>query len=145
MILRKWEKKDLQNIAKLHQDNFIDCWNYNMLQESFNNGNYLTVLAEDNGKIIGTLTYFVTDTEADLISIVVDSNYRNRGVATYLMQNFNTVYQNFKVQKIFLEVRKQNLFAQKLYLKFGYKKIAERKKYYFDGEDAVIMVWEEQN
>ena len=46
------------------------------------------------------------------------------------------------VNKVFLEVRSSNISAIALYEKKGYTKISVRKKYYADGEDALVMVKE---
>jgi ribosomal-protein-alanine N-acetyltransferase len=36
-------------------------------------------------------------------------------------------------------VRVSNLAAQRLYLKFGFAEVGRRKRYYRDGEDALLM------
>jgi len=41
---------------------------------------------------------------------------------------------------VFLEVRESNAPARALYGRAGFVSIAVRKKYYGDGEDAVVMV-----
>ena len=40
---------------------------------------------------------------------------------------------------IILEVRKSNFSAINLYLKFGFSELGIREKYYYDGEDAIVM------
>jgi len=43
------------------------------------------------------------------------------------------------VKKVFLEVSVDNIKAQRLYEKFEFKKIGERKDYYSPGKPAFIM------
>ena len=43
-------------------------------------------------------------------------------------------------ENVFLEVRTANFSAQALYKKMGFIPVAIRKKYYDDGEDAIVMV-----
>ena len=38
-----------------------------------------------------------------------------------------------------LEVRRSNKVAQSLYQKYGFEVVGERRRYYKDGEDALIM------
>ncbi|MCS6997720.1 MAG: GNAT family N-acetyltransferase, partial [Casimicrobiaceae bacterium] len=38
-----------------------------------------------------------------------------------------------------LEVRVNNLAAQSLYRKFGFVEVGRRKRFYRDGEDALLM------
>jgi ribosomal-protein-alanine N-acetyltransferase len=40
---------------------------------------------------------------------------------------------------LFLEVRASNLPARTLYERFGFSPLSVRKKYYADGEDAMIL------
>ena len=40
---------------------------------------------------------------------------------------------------VFLEVKRSNLIAIKLYIDLKFIKISERKNYYHDGEDAILM------
>jgi ribosomal-protein-alanine N-acetyltransferase len=50
------------------------------------------------------------------------------------------VFEKFKEHRVaFLEVRKSNTAAIGLYERFNFKRIHIRKKYYSDGEDAIIM------
>ena len=42
-------------------------------------------------------------------------------------------------REFFLEVEAQNIVAQNLYLKNGFKLIHRKKKFYSDGQDALIM------
>ena len=46
------------------------------------------------------------------------------------------------VGKVFLEVRKSNSVAIKLYGDLGFNLVSERKKYYSDGENALVMLKE---
>ena len=50
------------------------------------------------------------------------------------------IFNNFlKHANVFLEVKRTNFPAINLYLGFGFEEIDIRKKYYIDGEDALVM------
>ena len=42
-------------------------------------------------------------------------------------------------EAVLLEVRASNLAAQALYARLGFERVGLRKRYYADGEDAVLM------
>ena len=46
-----------------------------------------------------------------------------------------------EVYRFTLEVRKSNIVAQKLYLKFGFNIEGRRKKYYSDTKEDALIMW----
>lgn len=74
--------------------------------------------------------------ETDIINIVVDKEYRNKHIASGLL---TYLFENNKSIKYNLEVRESNISAINLYRKFNFKEVGRRKGYY-DGEDAIVMV-----
>jgi len=81
----------------------------------------------------------VASDECELLSIAVNVAERGKGYAKILMEHSHEEFAKQGIKKFFLEVRENNIAAISLYKKFGYEKIAERKKYYADGECAVVM------
>jgi len=77
--------------------------------------------------------------ECELLSIAVERAERGKGLAKTMMEYCCNELAKQGVQKFFLEVRESNIQAISLYKKLGYKKISERKKYYSNGEAAIIM------
>ena len=81
----------------------------------------------------------IASDECELLSIAVNAAERGKGYAKALMEHSHKEFAKQGVKKNFLEVRENNVAAISLYKKFGYEKIAERKKYYADGECAIVM------
>ena len=108
----------------------------------FDSGRFLAFAKRQGQKLIALLTISKTQFDADIEGIVVDKEFRNKGYAIELLDFAQAELKNQGVEKIFLEVRKSNQPAKSLYLKKGYKEISVRKKYYNDGEDAVVMAKE---
>jgi len=81
----------------------------------------------------------VAGDECELLSIAVNATERGKGYAKALMEYSHKELAKQGFKKKFLEVRENNAAAISLYKKLGYEKIAERKKYYADGECAVVM------
>ena len=74
----------------------------------------------------------------EIIDLVVNKDYRQQGKATLLL---NEVLKKESIcKKMTLEVRESNFSAIKFYDKHGFKVVNIRKKYYFDEENALLMV-----
>lgn len=142
MTVRPWEYKDIIEIERLERQSFSDAWSYKMLADSFMEKNFYGILAEEKGDIVGCASVLFGYGDADLLHVVVAVNERRKGFGENLLKAvFNECVEK-GVAKLFLEVRKSNEPAIKLYSKHGFKKISERAKYYEDGETALVMLKE---
>ncbi len=132
-------KSHIDLILAVQKDNFSDGWNREQLLSSFNE-NLLTVIClEINEKVVGFISYSICIDVADIEGVVVISSERGKGYGKQLVQRALTELKAKKVQKALLEVRESNLSAIKLYTSCGFEKISVRKKYYPDGENAIVM------
>ncbi|MCA9563521.1 MAG: GNAT family N-acetyltransferase, partial [Myxococcales bacterium] len=78
--------------------------------------------------------------ELHLLDIVVDQNYRRRGLGTGFMRYLEEICDARQLTYLTLEVRETNTPAVSLYKRHGYQVIHRRAKYYADnGEDALVM------
>ena len=77
--------------------------------------------------------------EADITNIVTKKIARNNGIATKLMEQLIRISKQKSMAKITLEVNENNQYAIKLYKKFNFKEIGQRKKYYNGKDTAIIM------
>lgn len=111
--------------------------NYESLynEESLNQGVNKTFVYNLNNDVVGFIHIQDFDDEIDIISVVIDEKFRNRGFASKLM-DYVVNYSNGR--KIILEVNGNNKAAIGLYKKYGFKDVGIRKGYY-NGEDAIVM------
>ncbi len=77
--------------------------------------------------------------EAELIDIAVRRELRGKGLGEKLLCYALEQAKSNAASSMYLEVRKSNEAAKMLYQKYGFEIIGERRKYYSDGEDAVLM------
>lgn len=77
--------------------------------------------------------------ECELLLIGVAPEIRRTGTAFALMSIIEKEIKKQSVSKVFLEVSTTNIPALNLYKKMGYSVIGKRKKYYEDGNDAILM------
>lgn len=131
-------KEDANFIAEFFQENFADGWTKEMINSAFDTGRFKCLSAMDDG-IVGIITFSYAGDSADVEDIVVKKCLRKKGVGTALLDEALKVIKADGVEKVFLEVREGNIPAKNLYEKFGFEIISVRKKYYVDGENALVM------
>lgn len=139
LIIKKLsDYNDIQGIVDIENQCFKTPWSYGMLAESFDNhcNFWLTML---NGETIGYIGLY---NSGDITNVAVMPLYRGLGIADKLIKTVIEYAKSRGIAKLFLEVRISNAIAIKLYEKNGFKQINARKKYYEDGEDALIFCLE---
>ncbi len=77
--------------------------------------------------------------EANIDIIAITPTYQGRGLGRFLLKESLKRLKEKGVKKVFLEVSNNNKKALGLYSKLGFKKLLERKGYYKDGSDAIVM------
>jgi [ribosomal protein S18]-alanine N-acetyltransferase len=92
------------------------------------------------GKIIGYIIIQTVLDEAHILNIGVLPSYRGHGLGRILLERLLKLAVQLHINIIFLEVRSSNRVAQNLYFSMGFAPISARKKYYPDGEDALILM-----
>lgn len=78
----------------------------------------------------GFALYRMVAGEAELITLATLPAFQGQGVARALMQEMRLCLEDERVEKLFLEVRADNLRAVKLYSDLGFEKIGKRSNYY---------------
>ena len=133
---------NVDSILEIYASDFKDGWNREQLLSAFSSGRFVSFAVQKNDKIVSVITCSISFEEADLEGIVTLKEHKNKGYAKALIEHLITFLKEKKVEKLFLEVREGNLSAINLYKKVGFNQISIRKKYYQNGENALIMVKE---
>ncbi len=104
-------------------------------------------------KIPGTFLVYALDAESmaglalgrvnggvsELFFIVSRPDLRGKGLAKGLLIDFEACsVSRYDAVSVLLEVRPTNVYAVRLYESSGYREVGRRKRYYKDGEDALI-------
>lgn len=139
MSVRSWLQSDIPAIAALERTCFQDPWTEQELQMEFSNPYCHCYLVEDGGQVCGYCCLFVLFETAEVHNIAVDLPYRGRGYAKKLMDKMHEKAKTLGAEECLLEVRESNAPAIALYQSYGYEKYGERKRYYSNGETAVLM------
>jgi ribosomal-protein-alanine N-acetyltransferase len=98
---------------------------------------------EPAGTIAGMIVVWLILDEAHVASIAVHPDHRRRGIGARLLCTALKEAIQKGSRLATLEVRANNLGAQELYTRFGFKVVGRRTRYYRDNnEDALIMTVE---
>ena len=79
------------------------------------------------------------DCEAEILTFGVDPAMRRRGVARAILARLIDEAAGIGAVRLFLEVADTNHAARALYEAAGFEAISRRKRYYRNGDDALVM------
>lgn len=129
--------QDFSEIEHTYNSDFDDFWKPLNLKTELENPNSKYIVAKIDNNIVGFAGVWFSVDDAHITNIVVHKNYRHNGIGSVLLER---LIELAKVKlSLTLEVNTKNENAQKLYLKYGFKNLGVRKKYYNGTEDAFIM------
>lgn len=137
---RFWTFEDLNEIAVIEKECFSeDAWNVRMLAESFLSGHFVGTLLDEDGVITAYGGLSFVEEEGELELIATAEMFRRCGRAKKVLDDLEREAKKRGVKRIFLEVRVSNTPALMFYLKYGYRGLYARSRYYANGEDAIVM------
>ncbi len=139
MSLRKARISDINSIVKIEKTSYKKpYWNENLLNYLF----YYSItdsawIFEVKKKIIGFLIEQRCFDEISILNVAIDKKYQNNGFGKKFLIQYLSILPINSI--VFLEVNINNFIARKMYTDLNFKKIDQRKNYYTDGGDALIM------
>ena len=92
--------------------------------------------------MIGYLCLRILFDEAEILDVAVDPVQRRSGAGRLLVGAAFDQCREKGVQSLGLEVRVSNLPAIALYRSFGFTDAGVRRRYYENGEDALLMQYD---
>jgi len=124
----------LVNLEKICFPN--ENWNEKQINSHLNFSDSVLIHKEES-EVVGYVFLLSNPDFIEILKIGVTPLHRNKGIANKLIETLKSMS-----NKIFLEVREDNLAARNLYLKNQFKEYSIRKKYYKDECDAICYIWE---
>ncbi len=129
----------LDEIVEIDNEYSTKPWSREIfLKELLHNFSYNFTLLYSS-EIAGFANFWCIYDVIELNNFAIKSSFRNRGLGRGFLKFIIKISSFLKAKKIFLEVKSDNLPAFNLYSSEGFKKIGIRKKYYSDGNDAILM------
>lgn len=100
-------------------------------------GRHYLVAHDDAGALVGYAGVLVGGADADVMTIAVSSTAQGHGHGGVLLRALLDLAAERGARQVLLEVRADNLPAQRLYERHGFRRIAVRRGYYRTPEGSV--------
>ena len=131
---------DIRAVVALERRAFADPWPASLFRKELGLPQSRIVLAlSPTGEIVGYVCRWITADHAEIQNVAVDPRWRRRGVARSLLELVLDEARQAAVGQVLLEVRSGNEPAIALYQALGFETNGRRRRYYDDGEDALLM------
>jgi [ribosomal protein S18]-alanine N-acetyltransferase len=140
MTLRPAAPSDIDQIHALEQACSQNPWTHDGIATSLSSqGSVFLVMENQENRIIGFACSSLILDELHILEVAVDKDSRDRGFGTLLINKLLQTAATKSAKRAYLEVRRSNRSAIRLYEKCGFTAEAVGAGYYGDGEDAVFM------
>lgn len=141
--LRPLQPEDIEAVLAIEAQSFPSVTASSVYRHELTGNplaSYQALTLGDTGRLIGYAGVWVAAAEAHISIIAVDPAWRGQRLGELLLLNMLHLACEKQAILATLEVRRSNVVAQKLYEKYAFEHVGERRRYYRDtGEDALIM------
>ena len=135
--IKQINEKDIDLCYEL-DSNTISLWSKKQWANEFKKeGTKIFGLLITNS-VIGICVFQVVLDEAQINYFVINQKFRKKGFGSYLMSYLIKQCEKLRVNKLFLEVSKTNIIADRFYSSFNFFTVGIRRSYYKDGSDALL-------
>ena len=126
-------------VAALEKECFSTPWTEKEFSLSFDQKIFEVFGLKKDDMLVAYIAMYHTADELEILNIATDPAFRRNGAGKRLLSLMLCIGQKLGIQQAFLEVRRTNNPAIRLYEKMHFKQIGVRKTYYRDtGEDALL-------
>lgn len=142
--IREATLEELDEIYEIETECFIeDAFTYHQLEYCLRSVDFLTLIASVNreaaGFIIGSLEGSRKKIVGHVYTLDVKRKFRRMGIGSALLEALEEIFISKGAEKSCLEVRLDNIAAERLYLKHGYDLKGIIRNYYGIGLDAARL------
>lgn len=133
-------EKDLDAVLEIEERSFPRPWNRShFIAELTSPHSFPFVAFDSQDKIIGYICTMVVLDEGHILDVAVAPELRGKRVGDHLVRMGLNECRSRGADYVSLEVRASNLPAITLYKNIGFTEMGIRKRYYENGEDALMM------
>jgi ribosomal-protein-alanine N-acetyltransferase len=132
---------DLPEVVAIEQAIYTHPWSEGNFADSLRAG-YDCRTWRMQGELIGYFVLMSGAGEAHLLNLSVAAAHQRRGHGAALLREATRLARSRGAQAVFLEVRPSNHAGQRLYTRFGFRKVGLRRDYYPAAggrEDALVL------
>jgi ribosomal-protein-alanine N-acetyltransferase len=137
-------RKHIAEVMRYEHDMFgAEAWSAGAYREELadKRHRYYVAAVDDAGALLGWAGIRMLDKEAEILTVGVVPTARRSGWGTRLLRTLLEEADRRGVEDVFLDVRMDNLQAQRIYEREGFAPLGVRHGYYDSGRtDALTMV-----
>jgi ribosomal-protein-alanine N-acetyltransferase len=135
---------DLDEIAEIERLSFPVPWRLEFFEGELRHSNRYHRILERAGsggsRVAAYLFAIALPDEFHINKIATHPDFRGRGLGRRLLEDAIEQARGRTAKSVVLEVRLSNVSAIDFYKSFGFTEVQRRKRYYLDGEDALVMM-----
>lgn len=140
IVIRKLQKEDIEPLSAIEQDSFSMPWSAEEFENLLSRDYCYYLVALWDGQIVGGCGMTCICGEGNIDNVVVAKEYRNKQIATKMLQRILNDGDAMGMTAYTLEVRVSNAPAIRVYEKLGFVSEGIRPRFYEKPvEDAMIM------
>lgn len=138
--IREMELDDLEEVMAIEKENFAVPWTETGFFSFLIRQDTLFLVAEEEGHIAGYCGVVIVPDEGDITNVAVAKDQQGKGIGRKLVEELVVRAGQAGASKLYLEVRRSNERAIRLYEKAGFVQNGLRRDYYEEPkEDAILM------
>jgi len=139
MMIRQIRADDISQIITIEHESFHNPYPEDIITFLYERYRTTFLVAEQGGTVLGYIAGITSWREGHIVSLAVLPAWRRKGIASQLVEELYRIFRKYGKKRVKLEVRLSNKAAIALYENLGFERRKIVKKYYEDGEDAVMM------
>lgn len=130
----------LDEVVAIEADSFPRPWTRDHFTAELDSPRSICLIAcAPDGCVAGYICTMLVLDEGEILDVAVRRDFRGQGVGGMLLARAITDLKARGGRTLSLEVRVSNASAIALYRRFGFVETGLRKRYYENGEDAILM------
>jgi ribosomal-protein-alanine N-acetyltransferase len=133
---------DIDAIMAIEEASFTNPWTREMYLAELNNENvsFFIVARDESRRPVGFCAFWRVADELHVNNLAVSPAQRRQGIGGALLARVLDEGRRLGARRAFLEVRRSNEAAQRLYLRYGFSAVGVRANYYSQPvEDAIVL------
>lgn len=132
-------REQLDQVLDLEARAFEHPWSPELVARELEQDHSMILVISSEDRVAGFVIAWLVVDELHILNVAVDPSLRRRGLARLLLGELLDRAQRCGMSLATLEVRVGNEAAIRLYEGLGFRTIGLRRRYYADGEDALVM------
>lgn len=144
IVIDPMRLRDLPGVLIVERLSFPTPWSRQaFLSELFENDRAYYIVAKQGERIVGYGGIWFIAGEGHITNIAVHPECRKQGIGRRLLHTLEEMIRLRGGDRLTLEVRVSNVWAQHLYETFGFRKAGMRKGYYRDNNEDAVVMWKQ--